>query len=121
MAYLEKIADDLSSLTVLEAADLAKISNEQIKKNKFVLVRNSIQKQLIHEKMCIAIPPRELIELFLQYDEHVTVYQILRQMEIYDKFPIQYGTPYPGTLMQKIEERIKYLNMQHHKYSKCLS
>ena len=28
-------------------------------------------------------------------------------MEIYDKFPIQYGTPYPQTLMQKIEERIE--------------
>lgn len=38
-------------LNSINTADLAKISNEQIKKNKFVLVRNSIQKQLIHEKI----------------------------------------------------------------------
>jgi len=75
---------------------------------------------LIHNKICIAVPPKELIDLFLQYDEHVTVYQILRQMEIYDKFPIQYDTPYPQTLMKKTEERIKYLNEQHTRYNKRL-
>ena len=75
---------------------------------------------LIHNKICVAVPPKELVDLFLQYDEHVTVYQILRQMEIYDKFPIQYGTPYPQTLMQKIEERILYLNQQYHRYNKQL-
>ena len=75
---------------------------------------------LIHEKMCLAVPPKELIALFLQYDEHVTVYQILRQMEIYDKFPVNYGTPYPEDLMQKIDERINYLNKQYQKYNKRL-
>jgi len=75
---------------------------------------------LIHNKICVAVPPKELVDLFLQYDEHVTVYQILRQMEIYDKFPIQYGTPYPQILMQKIEERILYLNQQYHRYNKQL-
>ena len=73
---------------------------------------------LIHEKMCLAVPPKELIALFLQYDEHVTVYQILRHMEIYDKFPVNYGTPYPEELMKKIDERINYLNKQYQKYNK---
>ena len=75
---------------------------------------------LIHEKMCLAVPPKDLIALFLQYDEHVTVYQILRQMEIYDKFPVNYGTPYPEELMKKIDERINYLNKQYQKYNKRL-
>ena len=70
--------------------------------------------------MCLAVPPKELIALFLQYDEHVTVYQILRQMEIYDKFPVHYGTPYPEDLMQKIDERINYLNKQYQKFNKRL-
>ena len=95
-------------LDIIKALD-----EENLKIHKYV-------QDLIHNKICIAVPPKELIELFLQYDEHVTVYQILRQMEIYDKFPIQYGTPYPQTLMQKIEERIIYLNQQHHRYNKRL-
>lgn len=76
---------------------------------------------LIHNKIYIAVPPKELIELLLQYDEHVTVYQILREMQIYDKFPIQYGTPYPQNLMQKIDQRIDVLNKLYCKYSKCIS
>ena len=95
-------------LDIIKALD-----EENLKIHKYV-------QDLIHNKICIAIPPKELIDLFLQYDEHVTVYQILRQMEIYDKFPIQYGTPYPQTLMQKIEERIIYLNKEHHRYNKRL-
>ena len=75
---------------------------------------------LIHEKICIAVPPKELVELFLQYDEHVTVYQILREINIYDKFPLQYGAPYPENLMEKIEERINELNIQYRIYSKKL-
>ncbi len=95
-------------LDIIKALD-----EENLKIHKYV-------QDLIHNKICIAVPPKELIDLFLQYDEHVTVYQILRQIEIYDKFPIQYGTPYPQTLMQKIEERIIYLNTQYHKYNKRL-
>ena len=89
------------------------LDEENLKIHKFV-------QELIHNKICVAVPPKELIDLFLQYDEHVTVYQILRQMEIYDKFPIQYGAPYPQTLMEKIEERIEFLNIKYNKYNKLL-
>ena len=40
--------------------------------------------------------------------------------KIYDKFPVHYGTPYPEDLMQKIDERINYLNKQHQKFNKRL-
>ena len=82
-------------------------------------IHKSVQ-DLIHNKLCIAVPPKELVNLFLQYDEHVTVYQILRKMEIYDKFPAHYETPYPEELMPKIDERINYLNKKYQKLSKLL-
>ena len=100
--------------------------NERAEKN-IKTLNNQIDKihkyvqDIIHTKICIAIPPKELIDLFLQYDEHATVYQILREMKIYDKFPAQYGTPYPLELRQKIEERITYLNIKRNKYSKHLA
>lgn len=95
-------------LDIIKALD-----EENLKIHKFV-------QNIIHEKISIAVPPKELIDLFLQYDEHATVYQILRKMDIYDKFPAQYGTPYPQQLREKIEERITYLNIKHDKYSKKL-
>ena len=99
---------DTIYLDIIKALD-----EENLKIHKYV-------QDIIHEKICIAVPPKELIDLFLQYDEHATVYQILRQMNIYDKFPAQYGTPYPQQLRQKIEERITYLNVKRDKYSKKL-
>jgi hypothetical protein len=97
------------NLDIIKALD-----EENLKIHKYV-------QDIIHTKICIAIPPKELIDLFLQYDEHTTVYQILREMKIYDKFPAQYGTPYPLELRQKIEERITYLNIKRNKYSKHLA
>jgi flagellar biosynthesis GTPase FlhF len=97
------------NLDIIKALD-----EENLKIHKYV-------QDIIHTKICIAIPPKELIDLFLQYDEHATVYQILREMKIYDKFPAQYGTPYPLELRQKIEERITYLNIKRNKYSKHLA
>jgi hypothetical protein len=103
-----KERSDTIYLDIIKALD-----EENLKIHKYV-------QDIIHEKICIAVPPKELIDLFLQYDEHATVYQILRQMNIYDKFPAQYGTPYPQQLRQKIEERITYLNVKRDKYSKKL-
>ena len=106
-----KIMTDRSDTIYLDI--IKALDEENLKIHKYV-------QDIIHEKICIAVPPKELIDLFLQYDEHATVYQILRQMNIYDKFPAQYGTPYPQELRQKIEERITYLNLKRDKYSKKL-
>jgi hypothetical protein len=111
---IQKIQDKEDLKIMKERSDTIKaLDEENLKIHKFV-------QDIIHEKICIAVPPKELIDLFLQYDEHATVYQILRQMNIYDKFPAQYGTPYPQQLRQKIEERITYLNVKRDKYSKKL-
>lgn len=107
LKYMRDRSDTIY-LDIIKALD-----EENLKIHKYV-------QDIIHEKICIAVPPKELIDLFLQYDEHATVYQILRQMNIYDKFPAQYGTPYPQLLRQKIEERITFLNIKRDKYSKKL-
>lgn len=106
-----KIMRDRSDTIYLDI--IKALDEENLKIHKYV-------QDIIHEKICIAVPPKELIDLFLQYDEHATVYQILRQMNIYDKFPAQYGTPYPQQLREKIEERITYLNLKRDRYSKKL-
>ncbi len=105
---LRKNKDSYLELDIIKALD-----EENLKIHKYV-------QDIIHEKICIAVPPKELIDLFLQYDEHATVYQILREMNIYDKFPAQYGTPYPQDLREKIEDRIKYLNIKRQQYSRHL-
>lgn len=107
LKYMRDRSDTIY-LDIIKALD-----EENLKIHKYV-------QDIIHEKICIAVPPKELIDLFLQYDEHATVYQILRQMNIYDKFPAQYGTPYPQQLREKIEERITYLNLKRDRYSKKL-
>jgi hypothetical protein len=106
-----KIMRDRSDTIYLDI--IKALDEENLKIHKYV-------QDIIHEKICIAVPPKELIDLFLQYDEHATVYQILRKMNIYDKFPAQYGTPYPQQLREKIEERITYLNLKRDRYSKKL-
>lgn len=98
----------LRHLNIIKALD-----EENLKIHKAV-------QEIIHEKISIALPPKYLIKLLLQYDEHVTVYQILRKMNIYDRFPIQYGAPYPSDIMEKIEKRIEELNNLHIKCSKKL-
>ena len=75
---------------------------------------------IIHDKISSALPPNNLVQLLLEYDQHVTVYQILREMGIYDRFPIQYDAPYPVKIRDCIEERIQELKSQHQKYSKQL-
>ena len=75
---------------------------------------------IIHDKISSALPPNNLVQLLLEYDQHVTVYQILREMGIYDRFPIQYDAPYPVKIRDCIEERIQELKSQHQKYSKKL-
>jgi len=76
---------------------------------------------IIHEKISIALPPKHLVDLLLQYDEHVTVYQILRTMDIYDKFPTEYDAPYPHNIIKEVEKRIEELNTEYIKYNKKLS
>ena len=78
-------------------------------------IHKSVQ-ELIHSKISIALPPIHLMTLLLQYDEHVIVYQILRKMNIYNRFPIEFDAPYPINLLEEIENRINELN---DKYIKC--
>ena len=104
----EEQDQDIRHLDIIKALD-----EENLKIHKAV-------QDVIHKKISIALPPKHLIKLLLQYDEHVTVYQILRKMNIYDRFPIQYGAPYPSDIMEKIEKRIEELNNLHIKYSKKL-
>jgi hypothetical protein len=75
---------------------------------------------LVHNKISTALPPKHLVDLLMQYDEHVTVYQILRAMEIYDRFPAEYDAPYPHNIISEVNKRIKELDTDYVKYNKKL-
>lgn len=75
---------------------------------------------LVHNKISTALPPKHLVDLLMQYDEHVTVYQILRAMEIYDRFPAEYEAPYPHNIISEVNKRIKELDTEYVKYNKRL-
>ena len=81
---------------------------------------HKIVQTVIHEKISIALPPKHLVELLMQYDEHVTVYQMLRDMNIYDKFPKEYDAPYPHNIIKEVEKRIDELNKEYINYNKKL-
>lgn len=95
--------------------DLVKALDEE-----YLKIHNAVQ-QIIHTKICIALPPLHLVEVLMQYDEHVTVYQILRKMGIHDKFPVEYDTPYPLTIIEEVEKRIHELDKEYIKYNNKLN
>ena len=80
-----------------------------------LIIHKNVQK-IIHDNISIALPTEYLQELLLEYDEHVTVYQILRELNI-KKFPIDYGAPYPKNLLPEIDKRIKDLSLEYKKYN----
>ena len=81
---------------------------------------HKIVQQFIHDKISIALPPKHLVKLLMQYDEHVTVYQILRAMDIYDRFPAEYDAPYPHNILIEVNKRILELDKEYIIYNNRL-
>lgn len=75
---------------------------------------------IIHEGISKAVPSEDLIRILMQYDEHVTVYHILRHIGLKDKFPCQYGAPFPSNIMETLGRRITELQNDHKRYTKKL-
>lgn len=115
---------DPKNVEILENEDNKEINNNlKIVKaldDENLKIHRAVQ-QLLHDKIYIALPPKHLVNLLMQYDEHVTVYQILRSMNIYNKFPIEYGAPYPNSLIKEIDSRIHELDNEYIKYNKKLA
>ena len=94
--------------------------------DKEVLAIHLINQKIIHEHV-IKVNPNEIImRLLLIYDEHVTVYHILRKMnpsinnfkEL--KFPSKFKVEYPYELKEKIEEELFRLKNKQNKLCKFI-
>jgi len=71
--------------------------------------------KIIHDNLISINPSNELLELVIQYDEHVTIYSIIRKIDnavqyVDDiKFPGHFGSPYPINLLPYITKEVELL------------
>ena len=94
-------------------------SNNELEKNKIMLELDKeilsihlTNQQIIHNHIVKINPNDELLKLLLKYDEHITIYNILRKMyptitnfkQI--KFPKNFNAEYPYKLKNKIESEL---------------
>jgi hypothetical protein len=95
--------------------------------DKEILSIHLINQKIIHDNVIKVNPNKILMELILNYDEHVTVYNILRKMKpTLDKFkditfPSQFNAEYPHELKNKIEEELYKLKNKQNKLCKFLN
>ena len=74
---------------------------------------------IIHEHITIARPNQELSEIFLRFDEYVTVYRIMRETGSVDRdFPLSKGYPYPDKFQKTVNRRVRKLGMELNKLYK---
>lgn len=72
---------------------------------------------IIMSSLVDARPRADLLALFLQYDEHVTLYTTLREIGRCD-FPSTLGSPYPKRLDLLVNERIADLEAEREEVQK---
>ena len=85
--------------------------------DKEILSIHLINQQIIHNHIIKINPNEELLKLLLKYDEHITIYNILRKMypnlnnfkQI--KFPSNFNAEYPYKLKNIIEEQLYKLKI----------
>ena len=71
---------------------------------------------IIHEHITIARPIKDLSEIFLRFDEYVTVYRIMRETDSVGRdLPEINGYPYPKKFQIIINKRVRELGMELNK------
>jgi hypothetical protein len=80
------------------------------KKNLEILIKiqGIIKKNLVKARPC-----EEMSRLIVRFDEHVTVYRVMREMNPHDKkFPRSLGVPYPPEFQSRINAKVEELGMR---------
>ena len=68
---------------------------------------------IIHEHITIARPNKDLSEIFIRFDEYVTVYRIMRETDSVGRdLPEINGYPYPKKFQIIINKRVRELGME---------
>ena len=112
-------------LTSIITKPINELTNDESDKNKIMLELDKeilsihlINQQIIHNHIVKVNPNEELLTLLLKYDEHVTVYNILRKLypSIHDFkqviFPSKFNAEYPYALKGKIESELYKLKTE---------
>jgi len=80
------------------------------KKNLEILIK--IQ-GIIKRNLVKARPCEEMSRLIVRFDEHVTVYRVMREMNPSDRrFPRSLGVPYPREFQERINAKVETLGMK---------
>lgn len=127
---LTNTLSDLSPKKLVLNESIKIVSTESVfeDKNKIMLELDKeilgihlINQKIIHENIIKINPNKILMELLLKYDEHVTIYNILRKINplvnnFKDiKFPSKFNAQYPHELKNKIEEELYRLKDKQNK------
>lgn len=71
------------------------------------LLNNHLHIQdIINKNIVKARPTPEMKDIIVEYDDHVTIYNIMRKIGIRDRFPKDFNAPYPTELMNMITKRL---------------
>jgi hypothetical protein len=94
-------------------------SNKQQDEKEIVLELDSeilrihlIAQKIIQDNIIVVNPKKELLELLMKYDEHVTVFNSLRSIGNME-YPSAYNSPYPRGLFEMITQEMEELKKKH--------
>ena len=116
----------ISTKSVFNMNDFKDKDKIMLELDKEILGIHLINQKIIHENIIKINPNKILMELLLKYDEHITVYNILRKINptidnFKDiKFPSSFKAEYPHELKDRIEEELYRLKDKQNKLCKIL-
>ena len=81
------------------------IAAAQLASEENVIIPNHVKMlKIITKHMHLAQPSQEFVQLIVQYIKHASLYISLRNAKVYDKFPSDFGSPFPVGFARHIEE-----------------
>ena len=92
----------------------------KIELDKEILDTHLENQKIIKNNLIKVNPSEEMYKLLMVYEEHITIFNILRSInkgvENFDdyKFPYYYGSPYPREIVPRILEELESLKMERH-------
>ena len=67
---------------------------------------------IIEENIAETNPKNDILSEIVKYDKHTSIYKHIRTLGIKDKYPSDYGAPYPPMFLLTIEKRINQIRLE---------
>ena len=119
--YINLIREELIWKKIITAECNTAEDSFRIELDKEILQAHLANQTIIRENIIRVNPSLDLYNLFMAYEEHITIFSILRNIykniTNFDdyKFPYEYGSPYPNQLLYYITLELEKLKTEQSK------